>query len=56
MIDDGVLEHVDVESDFEGPSTHRGHLPEHDILCDAMAVILLSNGSRFHQNFDCLLE
>jgi hypothetical protein len=56
MVDNGVLQHVDIQRHLERSGTHRRHLPEHHVLGNTMAVILLSNSGSLHQNLDRLLE
>jgi hypothetical protein len=56
VINDGILEHVDVKSDIKSAGSHWRQLAEHDVLCNAMTVIFLTNSRSFHQNFHRLLE
>jgi len=56
VVDDDILQHVHVERDIEGACAHRSHLTKHDVFCDTMAVIPLSDGGSLHENLDRLLE
>lgn len=56
MINDSVLQHVNVESHIKSASAHWRQLAEHDILGDAMTIVLLADRSCFHENLHRLLE
>jgi hypothetical protein len=56
VIDDGVLEHVDVQGNIESASSHRCQLPKHHILGNTMAVILLSYGRGLHEDLHRFFE
>lgn len=56
VIHDGILKHIDVQCNLERSCTHGGHLAKHNVLGNAVAIILLTNGSSLHQNFDSLFK
>lgn len=56
MVNDSILQHIDVQRNVKRSSTHRRHLTEHDILRNAMTIILLTNSGSLHQDFNGLLE
>jgi hypothetical protein len=56
MIDNDVLQHVHVERNVKCTRTHRRHLTQQDIFGNTSAVINITNGSGFQQDFDSLFE
>ncbi len=56
MIDNSILQHINIEGHLECPRTHWCHLSEHNVLRNAVTIILLADSCRLHQDFDRLLE
>jgi hypothetical protein len=56
VIDDGVLQHIDVNSDIERSSAHRGHLSEDNVLRDTVTIVSLSHCGSLHENLNGLFE
>lgn len=56
VIDDSIFQHIDVQCDVESTCTHWRELAEHNVFCDAVAIVLFTDSRCFHQNLHRFLE
>jgi hypothetical protein len=56
MIHNDVFEHVHVERNVKGSSSHRCHLTQKDVLGHTTTIVDISNSGGFEQNLDSLFK